>query len=149
MSNCPKVHSPHVQLSTRPPVHKSLTTRTNSARNTRTRTSAFICVCKQLSDGRSIAGQKAKVKRTVHKNKKIKSSLDLTYCPRYVIVTFMSSTTTATARPMTVIREFDARTDKAEDIVAYFHVRTGTVIGKADLPTSPYRGDAMRPLVIG
>lgn len=52
-------------------------------------------------------------------------------------------------RPATVIREFDARTDKGKDIVAYFHVRTGTVIGKADLATSPYRNDAMRPLVIG
>lgn len=52
-------------------------------------------------------------------------------------------------RPATIIREFDGRTDKGEDIVAYFHVRTGTVIGVADLAASPYRGDAMRPLVIG
>jgi len=61
----------------------------------------------------------------------------------------MSNTTTSTTRPMTVIREFDARTDKQEDIVAFFHVRTGTVIGIFDLATSQYRGDAMRPLVIG
>lgn len=62
---------------------------------------------------------------------------------------FTDTTTTATARPTTVVREFDARTDKREDIVAFFHVRTGTVIGVADLAASPYRGDAMRPLVIG